>query len=882
MQWLPKHKLKNRPYQIEQELGEGGFGITYKAQNLVLDIPVVIKTPNSRLQRNAKYKKYVDNFIREAKQLAKLGLNPHPNIVRVTDLFEEDGLPCIVMDFIPGQCLYDLVWSKGKLSETQALEYIKQIGSALSVCHSVGIVHRDVHPNNILIHADNGKAVLIDFGISGTTQTSRNTHSGNHVFAPWEQIAYWERQDSKTPQVDIYTLAASLYFLVTGQEPTECLARKYNNSELVEPKQLNPELNDTLNRGILKGLEICPADRPSSMEEWLKLLSYSPSEIVVTHQNKIAKQNRAILGLENKFDGATNDRGVLQKIDFNRDDSVRPTLKRKIPFKMIIGIGLLFGGIAFGSDRLILSQSDNKSPTTENSEVSQVDSLVETLEKQYQEREYQNCYDLAMKKNPLNNSVMSEWIGRCGLELAATKASANSYSEAVEIAEAIPVSASNYSEAKENIDLWSEKILEYATKIYREGKLEDAIEIARVVSSNSSVKNIVPELVYEWKQEQEKHQTIINNAQRLLEQQQWEDAKQEAEKITSDFTFWKKQAQAIINRANLEINTLAVEAQRQGKKPIVEKSATQKPQAEESQAKEKAQQQTEEEPQAEESQAEESQAKDEAQQQTEEEAQAEESQAEESQAKEEPQQQTEEEPQAVEKPAEEEPQQQTEQPQAEEPQTEESQTEESQAKDEAQTEESQTEESPAEESQAEEPQPEATQQTEQSQAEEKPAAPESQEEGKDRQQPEQTPATEKSSQAETQPQETIATPKGSSTEIDSFVCGTSKSGTPATVAETTTGAIEVIEWTPNRSSSTGKSPQAACQQVSDRFNYFFNAGELDNITWNQINDKKVICVSQNANVPCDAKRVLYTLNNGEDPNQALAKLQEMNLEKSEK
>ena len=191
-QWQPGYRLKSRPYQIERELGEGGFGITYKAQDLTLGIPVVIKTPNSKLQNNQRYAKYVENFDKEAKQLARLGLNPHPHIVRVTGLFREENLPCIVMDFIPGQDLYKIVQTKGKLSEAKAVEYIQQIGSALTVCHNAGIIHRDVHPKNILIHQQSGKAILIDFGISGTTETSRNTHSGYRAFAPWEQVAYWE------------------------------------------------------------------------------------------------------------------------------------------------------------------------------------------------------------------------------------------------------------------------------------------------------------------------------------------------------------------------------------------------------------------------------------------------------------------------------------------------------------------------------------------------------------------------------------------------------------------------------------------------------------------------------------------------------------------
>lgn len=271
-QWQPGAKLKNRPYRIESILGEGGFGITYKAQHLKLDIPVVIKTPNRRLQQDVNYAKYVQDFEREGKQLAKLGLNPHPHIVQVRDSFNEGTLPCLVMDFIPGKSLYDLVQTQGKLTESQAIAYIRQVGSALIVCHQAGIIHRDVHPHNIIIRTDNGKAVLIDFGIAGNAHTSRNTHSGNRAFAPWEQVAYWEEQNSKTPQVDIYTLAASLYYLVTGEVPYECLARKYNNRQLEIPQQLNPNLSQQTNDAILKGMEIMPENRPHSMAAWLKLL----------------------------------------------------------------------------------------------------------------------------------------------------------------------------------------------------------------------------------------------------------------------------------------------------------------------------------------------------------------------------------------------------------------------------------------------------------------------------------------------------------------------------------------------------------------------------------------------------------------------------------
>ncbi|MDJ0649198.1 MAG: serine/threonine-protein kinase [Xenococcaceae cyanobacterium MO_188.B19] len=275
MEWQPGHKLKSRDYEIETVLGEGGFGITYKAKDLSLDIPIVIKTPNSKLQRNPNYAKYVEKFRQEARQLAQLGLYRHPHIVRViSSLFEEeDNLPCFAMDFIPGLSLYHLVQIQGPLSETKALEYIEQIGSALVVCHGKGIIHRDVHPNNILIRQDNNQAVLIDFGIAATMNTSRYTHSGNQAFAPWEQIVPCkETEKSKTPQVDIYTLAASLYYLVTGKEPTPGIARKFSNQELQPPEELNSSLSDSISQAISRGMEVEPENRPDSIEKWLKLL----------------------------------------------------------------------------------------------------------------------------------------------------------------------------------------------------------------------------------------------------------------------------------------------------------------------------------------------------------------------------------------------------------------------------------------------------------------------------------------------------------------------------------------------------------------------------------------------------------------------------------
>jgi len=269
MSWLPGKTLKNRTYQIEKEIGEGGFGLTYKAKHLELDSPVVIKTPNARLRRDANYPKFVEGFRKEGKILAKISHeNPHPNIVYIRDLFEEEDLPCLVMNFVPGENLYYLVQKQGRLSESTAIEYIKQIASALSSCHQAGIIHRDAHPGNMILREKTDKVVLIDFGLAGNVNTQSINQSANQAFAPWEQMIEGE----KAVTIDVYTIAASLFYLVTGETPTPSLARKLMNKPLEPPIKYNGKISSGLNEAILKGLELEAGNRPQSIEKWVELL----------------------------------------------------------------------------------------------------------------------------------------------------------------------------------------------------------------------------------------------------------------------------------------------------------------------------------------------------------------------------------------------------------------------------------------------------------------------------------------------------------------------------------------------------------------------------------------------------------------------------------
>jgi len=272
MYWNKGHQLHNGKYIIEDELGQGAFGITYKAVHSRINLPVVIKTPNMRLKRDRQYPRYVQKFIQEAELLGQLCQAPHPNIVRVIDYFDEgdSNTPCLVMEFIAGKNLFDLI--EGQvitiLPQTEAIKYICQIGDALAAMHQNSLVHRDIHPGNIMLRSGN-HPILIDFGLAGdiAPATSFSRSFGNKNFAPYEQM-----NGSKDITVDIYGLAATLYYVVTGEYPTTSWDRKYHQADLIEPKQHKPSISEQLNLAIIEGMRLEPEDRPQTIQAWLKLL----------------------------------------------------------------------------------------------------------------------------------------------------------------------------------------------------------------------------------------------------------------------------------------------------------------------------------------------------------------------------------------------------------------------------------------------------------------------------------------------------------------------------------------------------------------------------------------------------------------------------------
>ncbi|MGB3493384.1 MAG: serine/threonine-protein kinase, partial [Elainellaceae cyanobacterium] len=246
---------------------------TFKATHRALDQTVVIKTlkPLSQLPQQAiatiDAEAVKQQFQDEARRLA---LCPHPHIVRVSDFFIEEDMPFLVMDYVPGRTLDAIVFPKHPLPEPLAIRYMRQVGEALQVIHEQGLLHRDVKPQNIIVREGTHEVVLIDFGIAreftpGLTQT--HTSFLSEGYAPVEQYL---AQAQRSPATDIYGLAATLYALVTAQVPVSAVLR--DRQSLIEPRQIRPRMNASLNYAILQGMAIEPKHRPQQVSDWLELL----------------------------------------------------------------------------------------------------------------------------------------------------------------------------------------------------------------------------------------------------------------------------------------------------------------------------------------------------------------------------------------------------------------------------------------------------------------------------------------------------------------------------------------------------------------------------------------------------------------------------------
>lgn len=281
--------LQNGNYIITGLLGQGGFGITYEAEQVSLGRKVAIKEffikeycerdchtrmLVSSYGRRELIKFFRRKFLKEARLIATLD-NPH--VVKVYDVFEENDTAYYAMEYLPGGSLKDKVFKEGPLL-LEANVYIKQICSALSYIHSKNILHLDVNPSNILIN-NSGTVVITDFADSKHydntwDMTTKHTPLGiNKYYSPIEMLA--QGTVNFNPSTDIYSLGATLYFLVTGVTPPAALQvieSLVDGNDIIAGLLSEKGVSDNIISVITRAMQPRQKDRPQSIAEFLSIL----------------------------------------------------------------------------------------------------------------------------------------------------------------------------------------------------------------------------------------------------------------------------------------------------------------------------------------------------------------------------------------------------------------------------------------------------------------------------------------------------------------------------------------------------------------------------------------------------------------------------------
>ena len=244
--------LGNR-YKLLEKIGEGGMAEVYKARCQLLNRFVAVKILKDEFSRDMQF---VEKFKREATAAASLS---HNNIVNIYDVGSQDGVNYIVMEYINGKTLKELVVENGTLNSEDAVNIAIQIAKALECAHRNNIVHRDIKPQNILVTGE-GLVKVADFGIAKATNEATITNTSKvigsaHYFSP--EQAKGSFVDFRT---DIYSLGIVMYEMVTGKVPYDAespvsVALKHIQEQVVPPRNLNPSLSEGFNNVILKAIE---------------------------------------------------------------------------------------------------------------------------------------------------------------------------------------------------------------------------------------------------------------------------------------------------------------------------------------------------------------------------------------------------------------------------------------------------------------------------------------------------------------------------------------------------------------------------------------------------------------------------------------------------
>lgn len=298
--WLPEGTITGNRYRLEKVLGVGGYGITYRGYDMRLQKPVAVKEffpsfmasrfiekGNDVQYRPEKWEAYdrgLDSFLEEARRLALL--SNIMEVVRVTDVYEENNTAYLIMDYLDGKNLKQMVANfAGRIPPNVLIPVLEPLVKALGKIHEIGLIHRDLSPDNIMMLED-GTVRLIDFGNArDTTDDKSMTLAMKQGFAAPEQY----RSHGQGTYTDVYGLCATMYYCLTGKLPPQAMDR-LTGKEFLSPSQLGVEISQKWEQAIMDGLDLYVQKRIQNMDElWQRMYGEDKTEQASVSQNVVSQ-----------------------------------------------------------------------------------------------------------------------------------------------------------------------------------------------------------------------------------------------------------------------------------------------------------------------------------------------------------------------------------------------------------------------------------------------------------------------------------------------------------------------------------------------------------------------------------------------------------------